>query len=122
MVPLIRNLPKRLNFISITFLRWALLLALFSTAAATWVAAQTSPQFEKQVLPILGKYCLTCDGATPDGARPHAAYLFSLRAQHEAYRRARPRGERAGWVIPEYKTPLFGEGGDTAASAAVGVV
>ena len=38
-------------------------MALFTTVAPKIIVAQTSPQFEKQVLPILGKYCLTCHGA-----------------------------------------------------------
>ena len=33
------------------------------------LVAQSTPQFEKQVLPILGKYCLSCHGAAMQMAK-----------------------------------------------------
>jgi hypothetical protein len=59
----IRNLTNPLTLTPATFLRWVVILTLFNTAAPGSLTAQSSPQFEKQVLPILGKYCLTCHGA-----------------------------------------------------------
>jgi hypothetical protein len=46
-------------------LREAIILCatLLGTFVPKLLVAQTSPRFEKQVLPILGKYCLTCHGA-----------------------------------------------------------
>ena len=63
MASFIPSSANQLNVMSAAFLRLLALSAVFSTLAPNWVAAQSSPQFEKQVLPILGKYCLTCHGA-----------------------------------------------------------
>ena len=62
MVSFIRNLPNQLGFTARAALRLGALFALL-TAVPGFLAAQTPSQFEKQVLPILGKYCLTCHGA-----------------------------------------------------------
>jgi len=58
-----RYLTNQLSFTSATSLHFGALLALFNAAVPSLLAAQSTPQFEKQVLPILGKYCLTCHGA-----------------------------------------------------------
>jgi hypothetical protein len=63
MVSFLRNTANQLDVALATFLRLAALLAFLNFVVPTCVAAQTPPQFEKQVLPILGKYCLTCHGA-----------------------------------------------------------
>jgi len=63
MTSFIRNLANQRRLTRTPFLRLGLLFVLFSAAVPNLLAAQASPQFEKQVLPIFGKYCLTCHGA-----------------------------------------------------------
>jgi uncharacterized protein DUF1553/uncharacterized protein DUF1549/cytochrome c len=63
MASFIQDRASQLGFTHGSFQRFSLLFTLVSTAAPNWVAAQASPQFEKQVLPVLSKYCLTCHGA-----------------------------------------------------------
>jgi hypothetical protein len=53
----------RLHVTRAALLRVAIFGSLFCPASTNSVAAQTSPQFEKEILPILGKYCLACHGA-----------------------------------------------------------
>src|SRR5262245_26289594 len=58
----VRSLMIQFKSTNSAFVRCGLLL-LLSSAVPNLLAAQSPPQFEKQVLPILGKYCLTCHGA-----------------------------------------------------------
>ena len=60
---MIEYLANQLRFTPKSFLHLGLLSALFCATLPNLTRAQASPQFEKQVLPILGKYCLTCHGA-----------------------------------------------------------
>jgi Protein of unknown function (DUF1553)/Protein of unknown function (DUF1549)/Planctomycete cytochrome C len=62
MISFIHDLVNQLSVLPAPLLRSGAFLALL-LALPKLLAAQASPQFEKQVLPILGKYCLTCHGA-----------------------------------------------------------
>src|SRR5262249_48044720 len=54
------NLANRPKLTALNLVRGGTLLLFISIVSNSF--AQSTPQFEKQVLPILGKYCLTCHG------------------------------------------------------------